>query len=193
MLGLDPGASAAAVNDARRGLAKRAHPDAGGSVDAMQRINDAADAALRQLASRDRSGSRTRGGPTSPTRHGGGPRTDPGATSPPGARRDHPSFTVEALPVETFEGLLVVASWLGEVIDDEPPYVLEVALTPPLRGWCRLDLVPDAGASTVSLAVAADPGFPVPDIDRVRDAWIDGLNQLDWAGPDGPRRGPLPS
>ncbi len=79
----------------------------------------------------------------------------------------------------------MVASWLGDVISDEPPYVLEVALVDPVRGWCRLDLVPDAGASTVSLAVAAEPGYPMPDIDVVRDLWIDGLNRIDWVEPHG--------
>ncbi len=95
-------------------------------------------------------------------------------------RHDHPSFTVEALPVESYEALLIVATWLGEVVADDPPYQLEVALVDPIRGWCRLDLVPDAGASTVSLAVSAEPGYPVPDLDRVRDLWVDGLNRLDW-------------
>ena len=71
-----------------------------------------------------------------------------------GLSRDVPSFTVEALPVETFEGLLVVASWLGEVLDDDPPYRLDVHLHDPVECWCRLDVVPDAGSSTVSLTVA---------------------------------------
>ena len=87
----------------------------------------------------------------------------------------------------------MVAGWLGDLIDDDPPYALEVAMVQPFQGWCRLDLVPDAGASTVSLAVAGEPGLPAPDLDEVRDAWIAGLNQLDWsdldrAGPDGSRR-----
>jgi hypothetical protein len=98
----------------------------------------------------------------------------------PAVRRDHPSFTVEALPAEAFEALLVVASWLGDLIDDDPPYGLEVALTEPIGGWCRLELVPDAGASTVSVAVAGAPGHPVPSVDAVRDAFVDGLNRLDW-------------
>ena len=91
-----------------------------------------------------------------------------------------PSFTVEALPVETFEALLVVASWIGEVLDDDPPYRLEVALGEPYECWCGLDLVPDAGASTVSLQVAGIGGRPAPDIEAVRDVWIEQLNQLDW-------------
>lgn len=185
VLGLDPGSSPEAIVEARRRLAKQAHPDAGGSVEAMQQVNDAARRALELIGS---TATRT-----------GGPRTsraDPSRrrqrrrrSAPGAAWRDHPSFTIEVLPVEAFEGLLVVASWMGEVIHDDPPYLLEVALTEPVRGWCRLELVPDAGSSTVSLAVAAEPGHPVPDLDRVRDAWVDGLNRLDW---DDPGSVPLP-
>ena len=80
----------------------------------------------------------------------------------------------------TFEALLLVAVTVGQVIDDDPPYGLEVAMADPVRCWCRLDVVPDAGASTVSVSAAAEPGFPVPVIEQVRDAWIDGLNELDW-------------
>jgi hypothetical protein len=174
VLGLTRLSSADDVTDARRRLSKCAHPDVGGSIDRMQRINAAADAALRILAA---------SGVPRPQRR------DRSAASPrerlPGAaRHDHPSFTIEALPVEAFEGLLVVASWMGEVIDDEPPYCLEVALADPFRSWCRIEIVPDAGASTVSLAVAGEPGWPAPDIERVRDAWIDGLNRLDWSNLD---------
>ena len=129
------------------------------------------------------------------------PSTQPGPTAPPAprppasgrprfGRRDHPSFTIEALPVEAFEGLLIVAGWLGDLIDDEPPYALEVALGDPITGWCRLDLVPDAGASTVSVTVAGEPGASPPDLDVVRDAWIAGLNQLDWAELGGGSRPP---
>lgn len=174
MLGLAPGASERDIQAARRRLAKRAHPDTGGTVDQMQRVNDAADAALRSLS------------PTGGARRPAPPpgRRAPTRPAPPGGggpvRRDHPSFTVEALPAETFEALLVVASWLGDLIDDDPPYGLELALTEPLGGWCRLDLVPDAGASTVSVTVAGAPGHPVPSVDAVRDAFVDGLNRLDW-------------
>lgn len=97
------------------------------------------------------------------------------------ARSDHPSFTIEALPAEAFEGLLVVAAEIGDVIDDDPPYRLEVALIDPIRGWCRIELTPDAGACTVSLSVASEPGGAPPDVDAVRDVWIEALNRLDWA------------
>ena len=39
-------------------------------------------------------------------------------------------------------------------------------------------LVPDAGASTVSVMLASRDGRPVPDLDAVRDAWVSTLNQL---------------
>ena len=175
ILGLTPGASEREIHEARRRLAKHAHPDTGGSVEQMQRLNDAVDTALRLRVEPH-----------------GAPRRPPSSSSsrPPRRpssgplRRDHPSFTVEALPVEAFEALLVVASWLGDLIDDDPPYGLELALTEPIGGWCRLDIVPDAGAATVSVAVAGAPGHPVPSVEAVRDAFVDGLNRLDWAALD---------
>jgi hypothetical protein len=93
-------------------------------------------------------------------------------------QHDAPSFTIDVLPVEAFEALLVVTSWMGEVLVDDPPYQLEVFLHDPSPCWCRLDLVPDAGATTVSLAVAALEGDPAPDIDAVRDVWVANLNSL---------------
>jgi hypothetical protein len=91
---------------------------------------------------------------------------------------DVASFTIEALPVEAFEALLIVSGWLGEVVVDEPPYQLDVVLGEPFECWCRLDLVPDAGASTVALTLASIDGRPVPDLDAVRDAWVASLNAL---------------
>ncbi len=181
------------MNEARRELAKRSHPDVGGTVEAMQRVNDAAAAALHQLAA----AAPPSDGPVDLRRRRDGGnasrRRDDAPTGRAGVQHDHPSFTVEALPVDTFEGLLVVASWLGDLVVDEPPYQLEVMLSDPLGAWCRLDIVPDAGSSTVSLVVAAEPGAPVPDIDAVRDAWIEGLNQLDWEHLDIGHPGPPPS
>jgi hypothetical protein len=170
VLGLPGDAGERDVVEARRRLAKRVHPDAGGSVEDMQRLNDAVNAALDAIATRRSGWERPRRPP---------PRRPTTAAGP--VRRDHPSFTIEALPVEAFEALLIVASWLGELVDDDPPYGLEVMLSDPLGGWCRLDLVPDAGASTVSVAVAANPSGPAPTVEAVRDAFVAGLNQLDWS------------
>lgn len=174
VLGLASDAGAREIQLARRRLAKRAHPDAGGSLERMQLVNDAADAALRLLAAGTTSATPT-GTPPAAGRRRPEPRPSPGPV-----RRDHPSFTIEALPAEAFEALLIVASWLGDLVDDDPPYALELVLSEPLGGWCRLELVPDAGAATVSIAVAAAPGHPVPSVDAVRDAFIAGLNELDW-------------
>lgn len=173
MLGLGPGASVRDVQHARRRLAKTEHPDVGGSAEAMRRINEAVAVALAAMTGPQPSSARSR----ADARH----RHSSSRTERGPVHRDHPSFVVEALPVETFEALRIVASWLGEVIDDDPPYCLEVSLGEPVGVWCRLDLVPDAGASTVSLTAEADEGMPVPDIVAVRDAFIDGLNRLDWS------------
>lgn len=89
------------------------------------------------------------------------------------AEHDHPSFVIELLPAEAFEALLVATTWIGDVLVDEPPYLLEVHLHEPTPCWCRLELVPDAGASTVSLTVDG----PVS-AEAVRDLWIAVLNQL---------------
>ena len=82
--------------------------------------------------------------------------------------------------MEVFEALLVAAAVLGEVLDDDPPYRLETRLDAPLACWCQLDVVPDAGASTVSLVIAPLSEQGRPDVLAVRDAWIRELNALDW-------------
>ena len=171
-LGLPPTAGRAEIDAARRRLAKVAHPDAGGSDEAMQRVNDAADQAAALVAGESHRITKPTAEPKSERNRDENLRF---------VRTDHPSFTIEALPAEAFEGLMVVASGLGSIIDDEPPYVLEVALGQPIRCWCRLEVTPEAGSSSVSIAIAAESGQRIPAIDTVRDAWIDELNLLDWS------------
>jgi hypothetical protein len=195
VLGLPQGSTVEDVEIARRTLAKSAHPDAGGSVRDMQRINAAADEAARIAGVRA----------TAPAAPGAHPPTAAPATPAPATaapqtgaplhwRVDHPSFTVEALPAESFEALLVVASWLGETIDDDPPYRLDVELAEPVACWCRLELLPDAGATTVGLTIGSElggseQGVTGDDVDAVRDAWIAALNSLDWGAiGDSPQR-----
>lgn len=175
VLGLTDDATADDVRAARRALAKDHHPDQGGDAHTMQRINQAATTALRII---DRAG-QPQPPPETPT--------PPQTTTPPGAPAsggrivcDVPSFTVEALPVETFEALVVVSSWLGEVLDDDPPYRLDTYLNEPFDCFCGLEVVPDAGGSTVSLVIAGIDGSPTPDVLDVRDAWITNLNAIDW-------------
>lgn len=177
-LGLTSDASADDVRGARRRLAKQHHPDQGGDADVMRAVNAAAATALRRLDS-------------SAISVADDVSSDPATgrrQEPTGVTSDMPSFTVEALPAETFEALVIVASWLGDVLDDDPPYRLDVDLAAPIRCWCRLDLVPDAGATTVSVAIGGLAGEPPPDIETVRDIWVDGLNRLDWdeGGPNEP-------
>jgi hypothetical protein len=181
-LGLGRDATVDEIRAARRRLAKAHHPDQGGDPADMQRINEAADAALLALESVD-----DRGEPVDDPTPDRGDEPTPGNRQRPstddplsGVARDVPSFTVEALPVETFEAILVVASWLGEILDDDPPYRLDTYLYEPFDCWCRLDVVPDAGASTVSLTVAGVDGAPTPDVVDVRDAWVANLNIIDW-------------
>lgn len=167
LLGVDAGADADAIRAARRRLAKSIHPDVeGGSGDAMRQLNEAADTLLAA------SGAET----TSPTETA--PESRPRPFNPTRVAYDVASFVIEALPVEAFEALLLVTTWIGEVVVDEPPYQLDVLLLDPLRCWCRLDLVPDAGASTVSVTIGALPDEGLPDIDDVRDLWVASLNDL---------------
>ena len=175
-LGLDRDATGDDIRAARRRLAKAHHPDQGGDPASMRAINEAADAALLAVELPDVVAPAPAAVPAVRHRR---TRSRPPAVIV-GIARDTPSFTVEALPVETFEAMLVVASWLGEVLDDDPPYRLDTYLYEPFDCWCRLDVVPDAGASTVSLAVAGIDGAPTPDVITVRDAWVGNLNAVDW-------------
>jgi hypothetical protein len=168
LLGLADDADADAVRAARRRLAKRIHPDLeGGDAEAMRRLNEAADLVLHELGC-DGVESVTVATAESMRRPPSGVRTD----------HDICSFVIEALPAVAFEALVVVTSWIGELVVDEPPSQLDVLLLDPLRCWCRVELVPDAGASTVSLAIAALPDETLPDIDDVRDLWVASLNRL---------------
>lgn len=167
LLGVSPVATEVDIRAAWRRLAFERHPDRGGDEVAMQELNRAVELALAALGAPPR------------------PQAEPGMR--PHVRghhrrveRDQPSFVVELLPVAAFEALLVVATWIGEVLVDEPPYLLEVHLREPVESWCRLELVPDAGSSTVSLTVDG----PVAAED-VRDLWIAQLNQLGEWDPDG--------
>ena len=178
VLGLPPGSTVQDVENARRTLAKSSHPDVGGSDRQMQVINAAADEAGRIAAGRAPSPAAQAAAPAPPA-----PAPSTSASSGPAFqwRVDHPSFTVEALPAESFEALLVVAGWLGETIDDDPPYRLDVELAEPVPCWCRLELLPEAGATSVGLTIGSERGVTAGDVDAVRDGWIAALNALDWA------------
>ncbi len=174
-LGLPDTATLAEVRAARRSLAFEAHPDRGGDPRRMTEINAAFDAAVRRLTGRQAPPPEP---PTPPPRPPSPEHRRPRREMRSGVEWDVPSFTIDVLPAEAFEALLVVTSWIGEVLVDDPPYLLEVHLHEPEPCWCRLELVPDAGATTVSLAVARVDDRPAPSAEEVRDTWISQLNLL---------------
>ena len=206
VLGLSRGqADADAVRRARRRLARENHPDIGGDLDAMRAVNAATTAALAELDAASSSGAAERsprrahtqaassGADVPPSSPQSGADARDGATAGDhdtgskdhvaATRVDRCSFTIEVLPVDAHEVLCVAASWIGEIVDDDPPYLLDVDMHDPLRAWCRLELVPDAGATTVSLAVSATYGadgllVATPHVDAVRDVWVDVINRL---------------
>ena len=61
---------------------------------------------------------------------------------------------------------------------DDPPYLLDAHLNEPAECWCRIELLPEAGASTVSLTVMGLEGEDAPPVEDVRDVLIASLGQL---------------
>lgn len=88
---------------------------------------------------------------------------------------DRPSFTLDVLPVDAFEVLLLAASELGEIGDDDPPYRLEVRLQDPAETWMTFEIFPDAGGSTVSFSLEGPTSV---DVEAIRDVWITTINSL---------------
>lgn len=176
ILGVAVGASREDIVAARRRLARSLHPDKGGTHVEMARVNEACRVLLSVCAShRDASGRSPRNEDTERVR-------DPRQSSGQGVRtarlgfRDAPSFVIQALPVEAFELLLVAAATLGEVVDEDPPYLLEVLVRDPGPLWCRFELFPDAGSTTVALSCDVEVGFRVYSAEEIRDLWIGTIN-----------------
>ena len=49
-----------------------------------------------------------------------------------------------------------------------------------LHGWCRCDLVPEAGATTVSLLVGTEESSQGISVEEVRDYLVANLNAIEW-------------
>ena len=166
VLSVERGASADEIRRAWRERARTVHPDVGGTDAAMQELNEALHSALAYV--------------------------DVGSiatvsSSPLLVRRerDVSSFTVDVLPAECFEALLIVAGISGAISHEEPPYQLEFSLhdsdvTGALNGWCRCDLVPEAGATTVSLLVGTETSAEGISVEEVRDYLVANLNAIEW-------------
>jgi len=163
---IDKTASAQEIRRAWRERARTVHPDVGGSDAAMQELNEALRNALELVeVAREQK-----------------------VVVPVLVRRqrDVSSFTVDALPAECYEALLVVAGICGAISHDEPPYQLEFSLHDAevdgfLHGWCRCDLVPEAGATTVSLLVGSEKSSDGISVEEVRDYLVANLNAIDWS------------
>ena len=166
VLSVERGASADEIRRAWRERARTVHPDVGGTDAAMQELNEALHSALAYV---DVVSNATV------------------SSSPLLVRRerDVSSFTVDVLPAECFEALLIVAGISGAISHEEPPYQLEFSLhdsdvTGALNGWCRCDLVPEAGATTVSLLVGTETSAEGISVEEVRDYLVANLNAIEW-------------
>lgn len=80
------------------------------------------------------------------------------------------AFAIEALPVDAFDATLLAAVNLGDVVRAEEPYLLAVLLDEPGPCQCLLELVADAGATTVLIEVAPRHYGVCPAPREVRDA-----------------------
>ena len=166
VLSVERGASADEIRRAWRERARTVHPDVGGTDAAMQELNEALHSALAYVDVVS---------------------IVSVANSPVLVRRerDISSFTVDVLPAECFEALLIVAGISGAISHEEPPYQLEFSLhdsdvTGALNGWCRCDLVPEAGATTVSLLVGTETSAEGISVEEVRDYLVANLNAIEW-------------
>lgn len=154
------------LRDHWRRAARDHHPDRGGSNDLMVRINEAYSGLMSGLISDDEATPADL--PSRPTQHHR-PNTDPIVRSV-----DRPAFVIDALPVVAFETLLLAARVLGDVVDDDPPYVLEALIDHSgISTWCRLDLVPDAGSSTVSITTDGRVSA-----EQLCHVWVSTVNEL---------------
>jgi hypothetical protein len=163
LLGVEPGSQWEDVRSAYRRLAKELHPDVGGGdATRMAEINHA----FRVLSA-------ARAAPEAEPEPVPEPRPAPVATAV-----DELSFSIEQLPVDAFQSVLIVASFLGDpwVIDE--PYELMARLDPPLSCRCHISLVPEAGGSLVTLTLHPLSRFAFPEPAAVRDAFVAELDAL---------------
>ena len=85
--------------------------------------------------------------PTPPPRAGAarGRRRRGSTGTGPWVQHDEPSFTIDVLPVDAFAALERVAAAIGEILADDPPYLLEVLLREPGRAGAGSSCCPRRG------------------------------------------------
>jgi len=159
LFGLTQTASIDEIIQARRFLALEFHPDRGGSDENMALVNLAFDEIMNWHRQQ---------------------QSEPLQISIPKVPSafdvDRPSFVINALPVVAFELLLLAGRIIGDVALDDPPYLLEVQIEDPVLTWCRLEVLPEAGSSSVSLTVDGQTNAV-----SVRDLWIRTINEIGFA------------
>lgn len=159
LFGLTQTASIDEIIQARRFLALEFHPDRGGSDEHMALVNLAFDEIMtwhRQQQPQPLQVLIPKG--------------------PLAIDFDRPSFVINALPVIAFELLLLAGRIIGDVALDDPPYLLEVQIEDPILTWCRLEVLPEAGSSSVSLTVDG-----LTNALYIRDLWIRTINEIGFA------------
>ena len=159
LFGLTQTASIDEIIQARRFLALEFHPDRGGSDEHMALVNLAFDEIMNWLRQQQSQ-----------------PVQVLIPKGPSAIDVDRPSFVINALPVIAFELLLLAGRIIGDVALDDPPYLLEVQIEDPVLTWCRLEVLPEAGSSSVSLMVDGQTNAL-----SVRDLWIRTINEIGFA------------
>jgi hypothetical protein len=192
VLGLDATATVDDLRRERRRLALACHPDRGGDPARMTAINAAYDAAVLIATgaahdavhdadtTKNTAATGTTGATATRDADDGSSDRRPNRTHPRrGYEHDPASFLIHCLPVEAFEALSVAISWIGELVDDDPPHRLIALLNEPSPCWCRLDLVADAGATTVDLTIGGFEGDAgPPSAEQLRDTLVAAINRL---------------
>lgn len=170
VLGVTTDATEVEVRAAWKRLALSEHPDAGGSHERMTQLNQALHQCLAQMKSIEDAPNRQARTVSKMRRR---------------ISQEMSSFTVSVLPVECWHALEIVAAQCGPIISSEPPYLLEFFLQDThleyaIQSWCRCDLVPEAGSTTVHVTVGSVHDNNAPDLEELRDFLVNSLNELDW-------------
>lgn len=168
ILGIPRGSSEAIIRQAWREKMRASHPDVGGTHEQSIMFNTALREAL-VVSTSEKIVESVRDSHTAQVRK---------------YIRDASSFTIDVLPVECWHVLEIVANQSGSVLADEPPYLIEFTLhdsglADSADAWCRCEMVPEAGATTVHITVGSSQKL-VPDIDRVREYLVFSVNELEW-------------
>lgn len=170
VLGLDQErATVEGVRDAKRRLSKLHHPDvvagggggAGAVADASARlaaVNRAVELALVDLATRGPSGAAAAAVHVPMP----APSAADAAVWAAGEDEADVTFSIDRLPVDAFELVLLAFSAIGDPKVVDEPYLLEGQVDDPFLGVARVRLAPEAGGSLVTVTTWPNPRATTP-------------------------------